>query len=177
MNEIRPVMILSEPRWTPSSRGASNRIREIHGLKSSYSAYPCARVDASIADLVLEMNKAGLATEYCCSALDEDHRNDHWMGSAYIAFAKPLPDSLAELIGDYMDGKNCIRIRRTTDEQLKSEWAFVRSAFRSWSNNPFPCPRGEGSAPLPMVALLVVDALGGCASSPSANALGAGEAG
>lgn len=43
--------------------------------------------------------------------------------------------------------------------------------------NPFPRPRGEGSEPCRMVALLVVDASGRCSSSPSANALGAGEAG
>jgi len=132
---VRPSgLSLSEPRWHPSVSGASNRISEIRGLKSSYSSQPCAYIDAGIADLVLAMNEAGLVTEYCCSALDEDHRNDPWRASAYIAFANPLPSALADLLGEYLEGDDCIRIPRVTDDQTKAAWAFVRSAFQSWSN-------------------------------------------
>lgn len=130
-------LTLSDPRWERSC-GGLNRICEIHGLRNSYSSKPYALVDVGIADLVMRMNEAGLETEFSCSALDEDHKNCPWLVSGYISFRRPLPTPLVDLLGGYIEGGDCIRVQRVTNDHLKAAWDFVRSAFLSWLNTKTP---------------------------------------
>lgn len=129
---------LSKPRWQRSFRYArtKNRIVDIIGMESSYPSQQWAQVDASIADLILDMNEAGVETTYCCSGMDADHENYGFMPSGYIAFRRPLPQPLAMSLHEYMEGVGVIRIPRLNEAQIKEAWDFVRDKFNEWKLPP-----------------------------------------
>lgn len=133
---MKRELSLSEPYWESYPEAGEARVCEIGGLKNHYRSNQPCKVDAAIADLVMAMNEAGLTTKYCCSALDEDHRSDpDGRISAYIQFQRPLPSSLADLIGNYMERADTVRIHRDTDVQMNASWALIRNAFMLWKNS------------------------------------------
>ncbi len=128
---------ISEPTWNRNkwSKGNDNLVKACHGIPSSDERGGPAMIDAGIADLVAQMNETGLATSFCCSALDEDHRNPERMISGYILFDKPLPLALRKKLIGYMESPDCIRLQRHshTNEQMKAAWTCVHREFQSWN--------------------------------------------
>ena len=51
-----------------------------------YPKFERIQVDASIYLFVLELNRAGFVTNFCCSGLSEDHYEDDGLRHAYIGF-------------------------------------------------------------------------------------------
>ncbi len=89
--------------WWPES--GQERVCRVAGLVSSDGRVfgeeqSCdALVDASIAPLVVYLNQVGFATAFCCSGLEEDHREDKGLDEvpmserAYLYFFDRMDDS------------------------------------------------------------------------------------
>lgn len=89
------------------------------------------RIDATIAGLIVKLNRAGYSTEFSCSGLPEDHEEDMldcFTRMAYIAFqryepALPIPHHL------YWD-HDCIRVRpETTIEEMRAGWVVMEEGL------------------------------------------------
>ncbi len=85
--------------------GCNRATTVIHGLVCSYERTDSAWVDASIADLLVLLNRNGFKTNYSCSGLSEDHGGEIFPRSqGYIAFDKDYSE-LRELWKDLVRGQ------------------------------------------------------------------------
>ena len=128
------------PKWIApySSYDDKRRIRacRINGLDSTWYAGedPLGRawVDAGIAPLIASLNCAGFPTEFCCSALPEDHSDMSQVLAGYIVILVPgkyWPFKLIEPL--YVDhagrDSTVIRSRHYSEgmkaEELRKAWA------------------------------------------------------
>lgn len=86
------VFTISNPEWIierVGTRGAwRHRVCYITGLEDlmGYGDGSSVPIDASIAPIIMELNRRGYATSFCCSHLPEDHIGGEGSLSGYILF-------------------------------------------------------------------------------------------
>ena len=111
------------------------------------------KVDASIANLIYELNNSGVLTMNCCSGIIEDHPKEKWIlnSNSYIQFVtnQELWDFLCKnqglfteydiaatlsitlhhpSIGEF-DNNICIRFNDKDNEVRKAKWAVIKRLF------------------------------------------------
>jgi len=113
---------ISPPIWVekPWNKGAKVRTCFVQGIMDTYQEDCSAPIDASIAQLIVALHKAGYPTLFCCSGLEEDHIGvgKDIIRSAYIYFAAPVRDYLKDIISElpfYFDGDSIIRFSKRVD--------------------------------------------------------------
>lgn len=98
---MSPTLSIGAPHWITQTWRDHNRSRRVRiclvdGLKCDHtggSVYErtdgTVEIDASIAPLIVELNRRGHETMFCCSGLPEDHDGQPWGADyAYILFAE-----------------------------------------------------------------------------------------
>ena len=136
------TLFSAEPaKWiTPYPHDPDRKIRSslINGLYSTwYSDDQLGRawVDAGIAPLIASLNNAGFPTEFCCSALPEDHENMREVYSGYITILVPGKDWPFKLIEPlYLDhaGKTTVIRSRQYRGRMKAD--ELRTAWKDLEN-------------------------------------------
>lgn len=118
------IAIDAGPYWAPyNGQGPDVRCCRVTGITSVYDGD--VWVDASIAPLIARLNELGHVTEFCCSHLDEDHREKPGAVWGYVQFRDNPP---AAVPGAFVQSANGFHVRLkdglTNDEKL--------AAWREW---------------------------------------------
>jgi hypothetical protein len=135
-------LTISPPIWRSEYNNSywhfASHVRGLSSPAPQYNLEGGVWVDASIAQLIVDLNELGYPTQFCCSGLPSEHRGHDPMLGGYVSFAGDVPKSS---VPDYFSIENaakgwrCVRtpnpsrhaIREVEMAAAWAEWAVAVS--------------------------------------------------